>query len=102
MNHRSKIPEKIDNFQKVLNTHKQIEALLDAFKAVNPQYNYLTLMKNIINGYHTAIYTLSNLQLHFKNFTRSTPEMQNFMNFLKDTFNNVPPPGIIFQNHPAN
>ena len=45
------------------------------------------LLKNIINGYQTAFYTLSNLQLHLKNLTRSNNEMQNSMDLLKDTFN---------------
>ena len=65
------IPEKYDEFQKIMNAQKQIEALLDPYKAVNPQYNYLMLLKNFINGYQTAFYTLSNLRLHLKNLTRS-------------------------------
>ena len=85
-----------------MNTQKQIEALLDPYKAVNPQYNYLMLLKNIIHGYQPAFYTLSNLQLHMKNLTRSNDEMQNSMNLLKITCNINPPPGIIFQNNSTN
>ena len=38
-----KIPEKHDEFQKIMNAQKQIEALLDPYKAVNSQYHYLML-----------------------------------------------------------
>ena len=96
------IPEKYEEFQKIMTVQKQIEALLDPYKAINPQYNYLTLLKNIIHGYQTAFYTLSNLQLHLKNLTRSNDEMQNSMNLLRNTFNINPPPGIIFQNNSTN
>ena len=85
-----------------MNAQKQIEALLDPYKAVNPQYNYLMLLKNIINGYQTAFYTLSNLQLHLKNLTRSNNEMQNSMDLLKNTFNINPPTAILFQNNSTN
>ena len=53
-------------------------------------------LRNSINGYHKALYSLSNLQLHFKSFTRSTTEMQNSMTFLKTTFNKNRPPDMFF------
>ena len=66
-----------------MNAQKQIEALLDPYKAVNPQYNYLMLLKNIIHEYQTAFYTLSKLRLHLKNLTRSNDEAQNSIDLLK-------------------
>ena len=41
-------PEKYDQFQKIMNAQKQIEALLDPYKSVNPQYNYL----DVTEKYH--------------------------------------------------